>query len=110
MWCGVDARGTVERLLSKSTHLHAIADCGWRKDADTSSKLRKPAERAITSESDESTDSEVLSVRYKCLGTTNTSMVLGSELESIEMLDIETRIPSEIISWQISLFNSIDCV
>ena len=64
---------------------------------------------AITSASETSTDSEVLSVRDRCLDTTTTSMVFGSVLENIEVLGIEIRIPLEIIPWQISLFDSIDC-
>jgi hypothetical protein len=53
MWCCVNARGTVERLLSKSTDVPAIADCGWGKNAYTSSKHRKPTERDHISEREE---------------------------------------------------------
>jgi hypothetical protein len=71
MWFGIVARGTVELLLSKST---CICDSGWERTRRRHPSTESPP-TAITSASEQSTDSEVLSVNSRGLDTINTSLV-----------------------------------
>jgi hypothetical protein len=76
--CGIDAKGAVERLLSKSTHVPAAIAAGRRTRRRHPSTESPPT--AITSASEKSTDSELFSLSSRDLATINTVLHWSSHL------------------------------